>query len=111
MGDHRFPLVREAVASFRTREQFDRAVAGLLAAGFKNSDISVLATHESLSSARDRADTAAANASLTEDINYILPLTVAGIAMLSGGPIAAGLGALVAAGLGGAALKDVLDRY
>jgi hypothetical protein len=38
-------------------------------------------------------------------------LTAAGIIVLSGGPIAAGIAALIGAGLGGAALKEILDRY
>jgi hypothetical protein len=111
MADQRFPLVREAVASFRSREEFDRAVDGLLAAGYPSSDISVLATHQSVEAVRGRMDAAAAEAGTTEDVNYIFPITLAGIVALSGGPIAAALGALVAAGLGGAALKDVLDRF
>ena len=48
---------------------------------------------------------------LTEEVNFLGPLTVAGIVLLSGGPIAAAIGALVAAGLGGAAVKELLDRY
>ncbi len=44
-------------------------------------------------------------------MNFLGPLTVAGIVLLSGGPIAAALAALVGAGLGGAAIKEVLDRY
>ena len=44
-------------------------------------------------------------------MKYIGPLTIAGIIVLSGGPIAAGIAALVGAGLGGAALKEILDRY
>jgi hypothetical protein len=36
---------------------------------------------------------------------------VAGIVVLSGGPIAAVVAALVAAGLGGAALKELFDDY
>ena len=48
--------------------------------------------------------------SLADEIKYIGPLvTVAGIVVLSGGPMAAGIAALVAAGLGGAALKEILD--
>ena len=43
-----FPVIREAVASFPDRQHFHRAVANLLAAGFDTSDLSVLATHDSL---------------------------------------------------------------
>ena len=44
-------------------------------------------------------------------MNFLAPLTIAGIVFLSGGPVAAALGALVAAGFGGAALKELIDRY
>src|SRR6516165_83182 len=45
------PSVREAVASFPDRRHFHMAVANLLAAGFAPSDLSVLATHDSLATA------------------------------------------------------------
>ena len=45
------------------------------------------------------------------EIKYIGPLTVAGIILVSGGPIAATVAALVGAGLGGAALKELFDDY
>lgn len=109
-----FPVIREAVASFLDREHFRRAVSALLAAGFQQSDLSVLASHEALSAA-DEATGAARHdivpAGLADEIKYIAPLTIAGIIVLSGGPIAAGVAAVVGAGLGGAALKELFDRY
>src|SRR5215468_7127501 len=108
-----FPVIREAVASFPDREHFRRAVSGLLAVGFERSALSVLATHDSLAAAeaatgdRDRL----LPAGLSDEIKYIAPLTVAGIIVLSGGPIAAVIAALVGAGLGGAALKELFDDY
>ena len=103
--DTRFPLVREAVASFKDRASFDEAVARLKARGFSPGDMSVLGSHESL----EVADPG--TAPWAREIKYIAPLTVAGIVMLSGGPVAAGLAALMGAGLGGAALKELLDGY
>jgi hypothetical protein len=50
-------------------------------------------------------------AALSGEIKYLAPLTVAGIVVLSGGPIAAAVAALVGAGLGGAALKELFDDY
>jgi hypothetical protein len=110
-----FPIVREAVASFADRAHLHAAVTGLRAAGFVPDDLSVLATHDSL----DVADEAGYGkevhrwlpAGLSEEMKYLGPLTVAGIIVLSGGPIAASIAALVGAGLGGAALKEILDRY
>jgi len=88
-------------------------VADLLAAGFAPSDLSVLASHDSLASAGEPggAEGSIVPASVRGEIKYIGPLTVAGIVLLSGGPIAAAVAALVAAGLGGAALKELFDDY
>ncbi|HWG79674.1 MAG TPA: hypothetical protein VN681_07870 [Stellaceae bacterium] len=114
--EQRFPVIREAVAAFSGKAALRDAVARLLAAGFKPTDLSVLATHDSLEVAggmpgyKDRPG-AALLAGLTDEVNFIAPLTVAGFVLVSGGPIAVALGALVAAGLGGAAVKELLDRY
>ena len=108
-----FPVVREAVASFPDREHFRNAVAALLAAGFESSDLSVLASHDSLAVADEAAGTPkeVLRAGLSDEIKYIAPLTVAGMIVLSGGPIALTVAALVGAGLGGAALKEFFDDY
>jgi hypothetical protein len=110
------PEIREAVASFATKDALRDAAARLLAAGFAPEDLSVLATHESLEVAGDvpgypGKPGASLIAGLTDEERFIVPIAVAGIAMLSGGPVAVALGALIAAGLGGAALKEVLDRF
>ena len=108
-----FPVIREAVASFPDREHFHRAVAQLLAAGFEASDLSVLASHDSLAAAGEppAPQPKLLPAGLADEIKYIAPLTVAGIILLSGGPITATIAALVGAGLGGAALKELFDDY
>ena len=105
-----FPVIREAVASFPDREHFRDAVKALLAGGFAPTDLSVLASHKPLSAAEDEPGELIA-AGLTDEIKYIGPLTVAGIILISGGPIAATVAALVGAGLGGAALKELFDDY
>src|SRR5256885_17188631 len=90
-----FPIVREAVGSFPGREHFRNAVAALLAAGFERSDLSVLASHDSLAVAEDAGTSKGVLAAgLTEEIKYVAPLTVAGIIVLSGGPIAIAVAAL-----------------
>jgi hypothetical protein len=108
-----FPVIREAVASFPDREHFRNAVSALLAAGFERGDLSVLASHDSLAVADEAAGTPkeVLRAGLSDEIKYIAPLTVAGIIVLSGGPIALTVAALVGAGLGGAALKELFDDY
>jgi len=105
-----FPVIREAVASFPDRGQFNDAVAAVLAAGFEPTDLSVLASHKPLSAAAEKPGELIA-AGLTSEIKYLAPLTVAGIILISGGPIAATVAALVGAGLGGAALKELFDDY
>jgi hypothetical protein len=109
-GSTSFPVVREAVASFPDREHFRRAVSALLAAGFGPSDLSALASHRPLSAAEENPGELIA-AGLSDELKYIAPLTVAGIVLISGGPIAATVAALVGAGLGGAALKELFDDY
>ena len=111
-----FPVIREAVASFAGKAALQRAVGQLLAAGFKPEDLSVLASHDSLEVAGEvpgyrGKPRASLFAGLTDEVTFLAPLTIAGLAFLSGGPVAAAIGALVAAGLGGAALKELLDRY
>ena len=108
-----FPVIREAVASFPDREHFRNAVSALLAGGFARDDLSVLASHDSLALADEAAGTPTEilRAGLSDEIKYIAPLTVAGIIVLSGGPIALTVAALVGAGLGGAALKEFFDDY
>jgi len=104
------PVIREAVASFPDRSHFRNAVAALIAAGFAPSDLSVLTSHEALSAADEKPGDLI-EAGLTAEIKYVGPLTIAGIILISGGPIAATLAALLAAGLGGAALKELFDDY
>lgn len=104
---------REAVASFSDRVKFRHAVSALIAAGFDPSDLSVLATHESLASAQEEAGGRheILPAGLTEEIKFIEPLTDAGIILMSAGPVAAAIAALLAAGLGASALKEIFDRF
>src|SRR6478609_12118179 len=109
-GSTPFPVVREAVASFPDREHFRQAVSALLAAGFAPRDLSVLASHRPLTAAEEERGELIA-AGLSDELKYIAPLTVAGIVLISGGPIAATVAALVGAGLGGAALKELFDDY
>jgi len=112
----RFPVVREAVASFVDEAHFREAVTRLLATGFAATDLSVLATHESLDTVGGIAGYPERHRTLlppglAEEFKWIGPLTVAGIIVLSGGPVAAGIAALVGAGLGGAALVEILHDY
>lgn len=104
--------VREVVALFETRADFDRAVAALLAAGFERGDLSVLASHASLETADERPPTPRDEAltGLVGELKYAFPLTTAGLLAIVGGTISAPLAAIVTAGLGGVAIKDYLDE-
>lgn len=109
-------VVREAVAAFADQASLRAAVGAVLAAAFKPSDLSVLASHDSLGVAGGMPGypgkpTQNLLAGLTDEVRFVAPLTVAGFALLSGGPVALALAALVSAGLGGAAIKEVLDYY
>src|SRR5215472_204635 len=108
-----FPVIREAVASFPDREHFRNAVSALLAGGFARDDLSVLASHDSPVVTDEALGTPkeVVRAGLSDEIKYIAPLTVAGMIVLSGGPIALTVAALVGAGLVGAALKELFDDY
>jgi hypothetical protein len=112
----RFPIVHEAVASFATREAFRDAAGKLMAAGFAPADLSVLAGHDSLEVAGNVAGYPGAPnqfllAGLTDEVVFIAPLTIAGFALVSGGPVAAAIAAIATAGLSGVAFKELLDRY
>jgi hypothetical protein len=111
-----FPMIREAVASFATKAELRDAVSRLIAANFKPADLSVLATHDSLEVAGEvpgyRGSPGSSLLSgLTDEVSFLAPLTVAGIVLLSGGPVAAAIAALVGAGLGTAAIKEILDYH
>src|SRR5258708_4774464 len=111
-----FPVIREAVASFADQEHFRQAVGDLLTVGFEPSDLSVLAAHESLDVAGGGAGyrnelRSWLPSGLADEMKYLAPLTIAGIIVVSGGPVATGVAALVRAGPGGAAVKEILDRY
>lgn len=108
------PVVREALASFADKEHVRQAVAKLFAAGFKPADLSVLASHDSLEVAGgvpgyEGTPGASLLAGLTDEVNFLAPLTIAGLVLLSGGPVAVAIAALVGAGFGGAAIKELLD--
>ncbi|MGQ9366366.1 hypothetical protein [Azospirillum sp. ST 5-10] len=102
--------VREVVALFDRRADFDRAVDALAGAGFPREDLSVLASHTSLDAVTPTPPRDEALLGLVGELKYAFPLTTAGLIAIVGGPIAAPLAALVAAGLGGVAIKDYLDE-
>lgn len=107
---------REVVGLFADQKQFTNAVEALREAGFARTDLSVLASHESLETAEaavehDAKDTLVdALRAMVGEIKFAGPLGVAGIAILFGGPVGALIGGVIAAGLGGLAIREVLSE-
>jgi hypothetical protein len=101
----------EVAGRFADKESFSAAVAALLAAGFERDDLSVLDTHESLSAAGTASEAWQESlAGLVGEINYVGPLTAAGLIALASGPVGTAVAAAVGAGLTGAALVDLLTE-
>ncbi|MCR6629573.1 MAG: hypothetical protein NVV74_05660 [Magnetospirillum sp.] len=103
---------REVVGTFADREHFQAAVDALIQAGFARTDLSVLASHESIDAATGREGRAWKDAliALTGELKYEGPLVAAGLIALAAGPVGAVIAGLVAAGVGGVAAKELLDE-
>lgn len=103
--------IREVVGLFRDRPTFEAAVAALLAGGFERSELSVLASHESLDAAgkpgKPWRDVLTA---LVGEVKYEGPLVASGLIFLAGGPVAATLAAVAGATVGGMAAKEFLEE-
>ena len=109
--------VREVVGVFSDRSEFTGAVAALRAGGVPGTDLSVLASHESIDAAAP--GTATPNIgetvedfvrALTGELKFAGPLGAAGVAVLFGGPVGVVIGGVIAAGVGGLALKEALGE-
>jgi hypothetical protein len=103
--------IREVVGILADRTQFQAAVDGLVAAGFRPADLSVLSSHDSLEAAGQEGkpwrDVLTA---MVGELRFEGPLVAAGLIALAAGPVGAAIAALVAAGVGGAAAKELLDE-
>lgn len=103
--------VTEVVGRFTGRESFQAAVEALRAAGFAESDLSVLDSHEALSASESESEAWTRTLTgLVGEIKYMGPLGAAGLIMLTAGPVGASIAALLAAGITGAALREALDE-
>ena len=104
-------LRREVVGVFSLRSDFDKAVSALLAAGFSRSDLSVLASHDSLEAASADAQSWKNRlVGLLGELKYEGPLVTAGLIAIAAGSVGAVLGGLIAAGVGGAAVKELMEE-
>jgi hypothetical protein len=101
----------EVVGVIATREAFEQATRALLAAGFSRSDLSVLASHESIDVAgRPATRWQDALFALLGDIRYETALVASGAVFLAGGPLAATVAAIIGTAVGGIAVRDVLQE-
>lgn len=104
-------LRREVVGVFSKRSDLDSAVSTLLSSGFSRSDLSVLASHDSLEAASADAQSWRNRlVGLLGELKYEGPLVTAGLIAIAAGPVGAVIGGLIAAGVGGVALKELMDE-
>ena len=102
---------REVVALFADRESFEAAVEALLAEGFERSDLSVLASHQSIDAAAAAGrDWRQILPALVGELKYEMPLIASGAVLLVGGPLATTIAGIVGAGVGGMAVKELIDE-
>lgn len=102
---------REMVGTFADRAHFQAAIASLTQAGFARSDLSVLASHDSLDAIEgEQRGWKDALTAMVGELKYEGPLVAAGLIALAAGPVGASIAALVAAGVGGVAAKELLDE-
>ncbi|MDF2094902.1 hypothetical protein [Aquibaculum arenosum] len=99
----------EIVGQFGTREEFEAAIAALLANGFAHADLSVLDSHEALEAAQDEPWHERLSGMVGE-VKYIGPLTTAGFLAVATGPVGAAISVAVGAGVAAMALREALDQ-
>jgi len=100
---------REVVGLFANRESFEAAVAALTDAGFDRTDLSVLASHESIDAAgapgKPWKD---AMTAVVGELKYEGPLVASGAIVLAGGTVAATIAAVIGAATAGIAIREIL---
>lgn len=104
-------LKEEVVGILSDRTSFDRAIRSLTEAGFGRTDISVLASHDSIDVAGGNSKSwKDALLALFGELKFEGPLVAAGAIGLAAGPEGAALAALIAAGVGGVAAKELMGE-
>lgn len=100
---------REVVGLLADRESFEAAVAALISAGFDRTDLSVLASHESIDAAgapgKPWKD---AMTAVVGELKYEGPLVASGAIILASGSVAATVAAVIGATTAGIAIREVL---
>jgi len=108
-------MTAELVAQFKDAESFAAAVEGLLAAGFERTDLSMLGTHDSLEVAGElagyqRDPAGSMRAGLAGQTGLLGSIALAGVLLLTAGPIGAAGAAIAAAAAGAIALRPFLGQ-
>jgi len=108
-------MTRELVAQFKDAESFAAAVEALLAAGFDSTDLSMLGTHDSLEVAGElagyqRDPGGSMRAGLAGQTSLLGSIALAGVLLLTAGPIGAAAAAVAAAAAGAIALRPFLGQ-
>jgi hypothetical protein len=108
-------LTSELVAQFHDAESFAAAVDGLLEAGFDRTDLSMLGTHDSLEVAGElagyeRDPAGSMRAGLAGQTSLLGSIALAGVLLLTAGPIGAAGAAIAAAAAGAIALRPFLGQ-
>jgi hypothetical protein len=106
---------RELVAQYQSRATFESAVAALISDGFDRTDLSVLASHDSLEVAGDvagyhREDGGELVAALGQQSSWLEPMAIAGALFAVAGPVGAAAAAIIAGTAGAVALRPLLDE-
>jgi hypothetical protein len=99
-------VTREIVAQYGSKADFDRAVAALLAEGFERTDLSVLASHDSLDITKGPPN--GVGAALDSQLSWLGPVAIAGTLLAAAGPVGVAIAAIAAAGAGAVALRPML---
>ncbi len=108
-------MTQELVAQFKDAESFAAAVDALLAAGFERTDLSMLGTHDSLEVAGElagykRDPGGSMRAGLAGETSLLGSIALAGVLLLTAGPIGAAAAAVAAAAAGAIALRPFLGQ-
>jgi hypothetical protein len=108
-------LNSEIVGHYADRAAFEAGVAMLIAAGFDKTDLSVLASHDSLEVAGGIAgydfDPATETAGAVEtQVSWLGPLVIADMLLATAGPVGIAVAALATAAAGAVALRPVLSE-
>ncbi|NQV55058.1 MAG: hypothetical protein HQ503_04295 [Rhodospirillales bacterium] len=101
--------IPEVVGTVAGKAALEEILAALRVAGFEDTDISLLSSHDSLSalSAEDDHWVATLTA-LAGEYKVLGPLAVSGGVILAGGPAIGAIAALIGAAVGGMALIEVV---